>query len=644
MANLTVEEDGGGDYTTLDEACDNIGAGETITVQGEWDNEDTRNVIVSTNCNITATGSARVTTAGHAAGTPLHFRLYCDSSGSHCITVNDNPTTIDGIDVRQGSSTGASDEGIRSAATGTIIIKNCIISSEETNVDQDGIYIFLDQTLTVENCIIYDWTRAAIDIQQGNNNKTIVINVNSCSIHEDLSQAGADVGGISADLRGTGTTAINVHNTFIFTISTNGNDYNEYQSGSTTITWGISFSIDSDNSIAARDGGGSGNQASRTIASSDQGAGSFVIVDDLTGNISNLALQDLVNANNNAQDEHATASAEGLTIPATDIDGTSRPQNTNYDIGAFEIVSGGAAIFASISDTVGITDNINTQVGAIRIIADNVGISDTIITGVRAVRNIADNVGISDTITKIGTYIRTLADNLSITDTINTARNLKISMADNVGITDVITGSVFKLVTLADTVGITDVLSHVGTFIRNIPDTIGITDAITTIKTAARNIADTVGITDVITSEKFVLVSIADTVGITDTLSIIGTYIRSIIDGIGITDVLAKIGTYKRSIADTAGITDTLNASKGVVRNIADTVGITDVISAIVGKVASLADTIGITDVITYIKTTVVRGRVFISAIARSLRISGSTKSLRISGEDKSLKISGSGD
>ncbi len=288
------------------------------------------------------------------------------------------------------------------------------------------------------------------------------------------------------------------------------------------------------------------------------------------------------------------------------------------------VAAGGTAFFASLADTIGITDDINTQVGAIR--------------------NIADNVGISDTITKIGTYIRTLADTLGMTDTINTARNLKKSMADNVGITDVITGSVFKLVSLADTIGITDILSHVGTFIRNIPDTIGITDAITTIKTAARNIADTVGITDVITSEKFVLVSLADTVGITDTLTIIGTYIRSIIDGVGITDVLAKIGTYKRSIADTAGITDTITTSKGVFRSIADTIGITDVISAIVGKVASIADTIGITDVITFIKTTVVGGRVFISGIAKSLRISGSTKSLRISGEDKSLKISGSGD
>ena len=402
-------------------------------------------------------------------------------------------------------------------------------------------------------------------------------------------------------------------------VSFNNGGGGDFDGAASTIDFCASDDNDGTNNVA-------GNETDATWSTdfADAGNGDFTL---LTGS----PLKD-----------SGTNDPSGSGFGDPDMNGDARVGT--WDVGPDEVVAGGTAFFASLSDTVGITDDINTQVGAIRIIADTAGITDTIITGVRAVRSIADNVGISDTITKIGTYIRTLADNLSITDTINTSRNLKKSMADNVGITDVITGSVFKLVSLADTIGITDVLSHVGTFIRNIPDTIGITDAITTIKTAARSIADTVGITDVITSEKFVLVSLADTIGITDTLSIIGTYIRSIIDGVGITDVLAKIGTYKRSITDTAGITDTITTKKGVFRSIADTVGITDVISAIVGKVASLADTIGITDVITFIKTTVVGGRVFISAIARSLRISGSTKSLTISGEDKSLKISGSGD
>jgi hypothetical protein len=38
---------------------------------------------------------------------------------------------------------------------------------------------------------------------------------------------------------------------------------------------------------------------------------------------------------------HSSSTGAGLTIPSTDIVGTSRPQNTNYDCGVFEIVAAG---------------------------------------------------------------------------------------------------------------------------------------------------------------------------------------------------------------------------------------------------------------------------------------------------------------
>ncbi|KKM27735.1 hypothetical protein LCGC14_1571800, partial [marine sediment metagenome] len=68
-------------------------------------------------------------------------------------------------------------------------------------------------------------------------------------------------------------------------------------------------------------------------------------------------------------------------------------------------VTGGIAVFASISD--------------------GLGISDTIVTKTGYIRSAADSVGISDVLTRIATYIRSLASNLATTDTINTARNLK---------------------------------------------------------------------------------------------------------------------------------------------------------------------------------------------------------------------------
>ncbi len=287
-------------------------------------------------------------------------------------------------------------------------------------------------------------------------------------------------------------------------------------------------------------------------------------------------------------------------------------------------VTGGIAVFASISDGLGISDTITTTTGH--------------------ARSIVDSVGISDVLTRIATYIRSLAVNLATTDTINTARNLKRSMAENVGVTDTVTTKKFVLVALSDNLGITDVITRIITFFRSIPDTLAISDTLATIRTISRSIADGVGITDVVTSEKFILVAIADNVGITDTLTRIGTFIRSVVDGVGITDVISRIGTFIRSQDDNVGVTDTLTPTKGVFRTVADGVGITDVITAILGKLSSIADSLGITDILTFIRTTVVGGRVFIAGVAKSLRISGRNKSLTVSGEDKSLKISGSGD
>jgi len=346
-ANLSVQEDGGGDYTTLDEALDNIGAAETITIEGEWDSADTRNAIVSTDCTITATGAARVTTARHVAGTPTHYRLQCASNGSHCILVNDSATTIDGIEVKQGG-TGASDECIRMAHDGgTLTVQNCIIYSAHGADDQDGIYAGgISCTVNSVNNIIYNFERAGLSAQIVSGTLTQTWNVNSNSIYL-CGEDGEAIGGALSIYRSVNSTFnINVHNTWALGCSYNSNDsFNEYIPGSAgTATWAISYSIDDDNSIASRDAGGTGNQASRTISDNNGlGDGSYVIVTDITGAVPfDLSLQDMTNASNNAQDEHDVEEAEGLTIPGTDIDATARPQNTNYDVGAYEIDTEGA--------------------------------------------------------------------------------------------------------------------------------------------------------------------------------------------------------------------------------------------------------------------------------------------------------------
>ncbi|MGD9314203.1 MAG: DUF2341 domain-containing protein [Desulfobacterales bacterium] len=78
----------------------------------------------------------------------------------------------------------------------------------------------------------------------------------------------------------------------------------------------------------------------RTATDSDTpGASTWVVFEDITSSPYDLRLKD--NAENDAQDAHTDASGAGISMPADDINGTSRPYNSNYDIGADEFVSGG---------------------------------------------------------------------------------------------------------------------------------------------------------------------------------------------------------------------------------------------------------------------------------------------------------------
>ena len=345
-ANQTVEEDGGGDQLTLDAACDVIGAGETITIQGAWDNPDTVEVDISTNCIITATGDARVTTASHAAG-GTHYRLHGD--GDHCITIADATaeTSIDGIEIKQVGS-GASDECIRLADDGGVLtITNCILSSAYAEVDQDGIYAgLISCTVNLENDIIYSFQRAGCQAQiyTYDSGKTQTWNANSCSFTKCGINGETSGGAIAVDAdHVTETYSINAHNTWGFCSFANNDTFNEYDAGA-NVTWGISYSIDDDGSITDRDAGAVNCQENVTIEDTDQGAGAYVIVNgDIDGAAPwDLALTDLDNTKNVAQDEHAVKTAEGMDIPAADIDATARPDNTNYDVGAYEVDTGGA--------------------------------------------------------------------------------------------------------------------------------------------------------------------------------------------------------------------------------------------------------------------------------------------------------------
>ena len=153
MATVSVQEDGGGDYLTLNAAF--VASETDIEIEGEWDNPDIIEATCSTaNTTVTAIGSSKHPGHDNDVGTPTHYRLHGD--GTHCITVSADDLTLDGLDIRQVGS-GASDECIRMADEGgTLTIQNCLIHSDRAANDQDGLYAGdINCTVNVINCFIY---------------------------------------------------------------------------------------------------------------------------------------------------------------------------------------------------------------------------------------------------------------------------------------------------------------------------------------------------------------------------------------------------------------------------------------------------------------------------------------------------------
>ncbi len=353
MATLTVED--GGTYSALDDAFSALsGTGNIINIVGTWAGVDS-DVATCANDSTTVNADSDARYPGYDPSSPSHYRL--SVSGAHALTVNADDFVLNNVHIIQAGS-GVSDEGIRMSAVGTTLTVNgCRIAAAGQNSDQDGIYNYQTNTINITNTIITGFYRGGTTMQCYTGSPNITLNINSCSYyyngHNTSSSFTAQGGGVVVHRAGTSpTVAVNVFNTIALDNNTGSATYNAdyHESGATgTVTWGISRSIDSDTSINARDSGGTGNLGSRTIADSDSGTGDYVIVNDLTLATLDLRLQDLGNSKNNAQDAHTDSSGEGLSMPSVDIIGTSRPQNTNYDIGAFEI-SASSAIDLVIAD------------------------------------------------------------------------------------------------------------------------------------------------------------------------------------------------------------------------------------------------------------------------------------------------------
>jgi hypothetical protein len=346
MATLTVKQSGG-DYTTLAAAVAAAANGDTIEISGTWTaDESTSTTIAVTALDLTIQAVGDSKCNGQVSASTGHYRLRYTGTG-YALEHTDNYGTliIDGLEIILDSETTSTRlfYGTPSGGNLTVIVQNCLLYATNSVAGQRGINIQNNSitratTLNVINSIFFGFGRSAIYQGSAYTSATGVrtVNINSCTVYGCGSID--EIGGIEFRDNNDGCTSyVNIFNTI--SMDNTGDDYAISGDYSGNPVWDIHNSIASDTSIASRDASASGCLASRTATdSASPGTGDWVIFEDKTNNPVDLRLKNNA-TDNDAQQMHTSGSGAGLTMPTTDIAGTNRPQVTNYDCGAFEVVS-----------------------------------------------------------------------------------------------------------------------------------------------------------------------------------------------------------------------------------------------------------------------------------------------------------------
>ncbi len=311
-------------------------ATDTINITGTWSGSDTTQVTWNKAVSVRADSDSKQVGRPWKTGDTT-YRHKIASGHSFLVSAN---VDIEDITI-ESDSTGVSDELFRmNANITTMDIKRCHLGFSGTTSQQDIVYVTsagAAQTTTFEQCFFYDVERTVVDDYRSD--YTYTVNFNSCASYnvgitgrQDASWYGYD--GIGSH---TNTITVNIFNCLLTTQDIYICASNNAGTANGDAPYNISETVLASIFAAFDTTDTTGSQASHTWVDTDSGAGDYVVFTDITTSPYNPILQDLGNSKNEAQDTHAVSTDAGLTIPSTDIVGTSRPQNTDYDTGPYEI-------------------------------------------------------------------------------------------------------------------------------------------------------------------------------------------------------------------------------------------------------------------------------------------------------------------
>ncbi len=363
----------GNEWDTLAQAITAASDGDIIEISGSWSSADSS----STQINLSGK-DLTIRAVGTAKWSPTstnNYRLEYTGSGTgralniQSMGANDE-MTIEGIEIIH-DATGTSSEAVRwECYQGeTLNMKGCYLHTTQSTSDSDLFYInggasnAPNGTINIEQCVFYNAYRTGIQHQMfaaQSASTTLTVNINSCLFYKcgiNDYQAGAIV--VAYGSAGSGGDNYysnwNIQNCLVHSQEkaivafSNGNNarasgtdrgrtqhnirvgnclvYDQHDFGGTFVDTGDGTDIDTFTN----------NQKDVTFRDTTPvGTGYEAYFESLSGTL-DFRLKD--HADNDAIDYHNDAEIFGLTIPSEDIIGTSRPQDTNYDVGPFEVVT-----------------------------------------------------------------------------------------------------------------------------------------------------------------------------------------------------------------------------------------------------------------------------------------------------------------
>lgn len=356
MADADIEEDGGGDFVSINGFIGDgtTGDGDTGTIKLGWDNPDTTPVTWDHAVTIVAVGDAKQD--GKQWETPETTYRHRVTSG-HAFTVTDDVTMTDVI--VQNASTSSSDECFRCSGSATYDFDflRCVLGFEDRINNQDIVYCYPASTNYVwnfTNCIMVGSGRTVChDETDSSVAGTFTVNMNSC----DLSaMSTARTAAYDNDNPSSSATIVfNAHNCqfdqatdqYIAEVSQSGTTFN------VSCTYGVTDRAES---------GAFGNADSTTVTGmlwsktfvEGAPAADEVGLTEIFWTDSRL----VDDPDNVAQEAHAVLTASSLTIPDTDILGQERDTNTpEFDIGCHALTlqtAGGGRVMSSLANAGGL--------------------------------------------------------------------------------------------------------------------------------------------------------------------------------------------------------------------------------------------------------------------------------------------------